>query len=140
MACCLRPRPAMPAWLDDLVVRFCDAWNRHSAAELALLWTDDGELNHPWGVRAVGRDAIRDLLAKELESTMSASTIRLTPSEPETHGEIATSELRGVIEGALAPNGRPYDLSHTLTAMFVRRNGEWRIHNMVAVGNPRSFS
>ena len=130
----------MPLWLDDLVVRFCDAWNRHSAAELALLWTDDGELHHPWGFRAVGRDAIHDLLAKELGSTMSASTIRLTPSEPENEGETATTELHGVIQGALAPNGRPYDLPHSLTAMFVRRNGEWRIRNMVAVGNPRSSS
>lgn len=123
--------------LDETVNRFCDAWNRHDAAELAALWREDGELNHPWGFHAVGREAIRALLEQEHAASMSdsrMSIVRITAREDDRH---AIADIDAVLTGVRAPNGRPYELQPTLCAMFVREGSEWRIRTMTPVANPR---
>ena len=116
--------------LDDTLARFCDAWNRHDADALAALWTDDGELNHPWGYRAFGRAAIRQLLADEHENSMSASQLRITSITPLAHEPNVVAEIDGVLDDVSAPNGRRYALPHRMSVMLVSENGEWRIKTM----------
>ncbi|MEO8381424.1 MAG: nuclear transport factor 2 family protein [Acidobacteriota bacterium] len=123
--------------IESLVARFCEAWNRHDVEELSLLWSEDGELVHPWGDRAVGRYAIRELLGREHASSMAGSTIRLT-AEPARIGDgHVVADLHGVLDGVLAPNGRSYSLPHTISAMFVDDSGHWRIRAMAPIANPR---
>jgi uncharacterized protein (TIGR02246 family) len=123
--------------LEQTIARFCDAWNRHDARELAALWVEDGELNHPWGRRGVGRDAIRELLLAEHADTMAAS--ELTVQRIATHAatDTATAEIDAVLKGVRAPNGRPYDLPAVMSALFVRSDQGWQIRTMTPLANPR---
>lgn len=119
--------------LDETLARFCDAWNRHDPDGLAALWTDDGELNHPWGFRAIGRPAIRRLLADEHAGTMAASSMRIVSTTPVSHERNVVGEVEGVLDDVAAPNGRHYSLPHKLTVMLVASGAEWRIKTMTAL-------
>ena len=123
--------------LDESIVRFRDAWNRHAADEMARMWTDDGELNHPWGVRAVGRDAIERVLREEHGGSMAASTLELGPVGPRDSGDTVTPELDGLLRNVRAPNGRTYDLPLRIAVMFLKQGDEWRIRTMAPVANPK---
>ena len=126
--------------LQETIERFCDAWNRHDAGELAAMWSDTGELNHPWGFHRVGREAIRELLLAEHAGSMAQS--RLSVREISTNGDARSmaAEIRAVLEGVRAPNGRAYDLPHVMSALFVRAgvDDEWRIRSMTPLPNPRT--
>jgi uncharacterized protein (TIGR02246 family) len=116
--------------LDSTLSRFCDAWNRHDADALASLWTDDGELNHPWGTRAVGRVAIRELLEEEHRGAMAGSLMRIERFTPVTTGPNVVAEIESVLEDVAAPNGRRYSIRPRISAMFVPDGAEWRIRTM----------
>lgn len=118
--------------------QFEEAWNRHDADALAAMWTEDGELDHPWGFRAVGREAIRRLLADEHAGAMRASVLRVTDVSAREETPNVVADVEGILEQVHAPNGRPYDLRHRLSVMFVPSDEEWRIRVMTAVANPRS--
>jgi uncharacterized protein (TIGR02246 family) len=125
------------AGVEAVVASFCDAWNRHDAAALASLWAADGELVHPWGERAVGRDAIREVLEREHASSMANSTIQLATNVTRAGDQTTFAEMRGVLDGVLAPNGRTYSLPHTISAMFVANADGWQIRAMAPIANPR---
>ena len=116
--------------LDETLGRFCDAWNRHDASELAALWTEDGELNHPWGRRATGREAIRALLEEEHARSMAASSLRVVRVNTFSTGTNVLADVEGVLEGVIAPNGRRYALPHVMSAMFVETGAGWRIRTL----------
>ena len=92
---------------------------------------------HPWGARAVGRDAIRELLEREHAASMAQSTIQLATNVTSTGERTTVAEMRGVLEGVLAPNGRSYSLPHTISAMFVADGDRWQIRAMAPVANAR---
>jgi uncharacterized protein (TIGR02246 family) len=123
--------------IDSVVARFCDAWNRHDVAALAALWAEDGELVHPWGIRAVGHDAIREVLRAEHAFTMAESSIELSIHTTRAGEHSAVAEMRGVLTGVLAPNGRTYSLPHSISAMFVPHGDDWRIRALAPVANRR---
>lgn len=122
--------------LAQTVARFCDAWNRHDAGELAAMWTEDGELNHPWGYHAVGRDAIRVLLEEEHAASMAVSQLSVVRVTSRETDRTVTAEIDGVLTSVLGPNGRAYDLRHRLYAMFVDAGLDWQIRTMSPVANP----
>jgi len=123
--------------VEGLVDRFCEAWNRHDAQSLAALWSDDGELNHPWGERGVGRDAIQRLLAAEHTGSMAESTLVVQRlSTRDASGNVA-AEIEADLSAVRAPNGRRYDMQATMNALFVRTHGGWRIRTMTPLANPR---
>ena len=119
--------------LDETLSRFRDAWNRHDPDELAAMWTDDGELNHPWGFRAIGRPAIRRLLADEHAGSMAASSLRIVSLTPVSHDRNVVGEAEGVLDGVAAPNGKQYSLPHKLTVMLVSSGAGWLIKTMTAL-------
>jgi ketosteroid isomerase-like protein len=119
--------------LDETLSRFRDAWNRHDVDELAALWTDDGELNHPWGFRAIGRPAIRRLLADEHAGSMAASSLRIVSTTPVSHDRNVVGEVEGVLDDVAAPNGKRYSLPHKLTVMLVSNGTGWLIKTMTAL-------
>lgn len=112
------------------LTQFCEAWNRHDAEALASLWTEDGELNHPWGSRAVGRDAIRELLAAEHQGSMANSRISVERLTPIATTPNVVAEIETLLDDVAAPNGRRYSIRPRLTAMFVSDGEEWRIKTM----------
>ena len=116
--------------LTATLTRFCEAGNRHDADALASLWVDDGELNHPWGSRAVGREAIRKLLAEEHSGSMADSRLSIEKLTPVATTPNIVAEIDTLLDGVAAPNGRRYSLRPRLTAMFVSDGAEWRIKTM----------
>lgn len=122
--------------VEQTVERFRDAWNRHDVDALASLWTEDGELNHPWGTRSVGRAAVHEALASEHAGTMADSSLSIRHIDARGDAQSVIADIDGILTGVRAPNGRPYDLEHRLTAMFVRSGEEWRIRTMSPVANP----
>ncbi|HYC92081.1 MAG TPA: nuclear transport factor 2 family protein [Thermoanaerobaculia bacterium] len=122
---------------EQTLSRFCDAWNRHDAGELASLWSEDGELHHPWGLRRVGRDAIRELLASEHAGTMAESELTVERIEAGPASDTVAVEIDAVLKGVLAPNGRLYDLPTVMSALFVRSGDGWQIRSLAPFANPR---
>ena len=126
--------------LDETIELFCDAWNRHAAEELAAMWSDDGELNHPWGYRRVGRDQIRELLVAEHAGSMASSNLTVRNIDTQSDRENISADIDAVLTGVRAPNGREYELPHVMSALFVRSGDEWKIRSMTPVANPRRRS
>jgi uncharacterized protein (TIGR02246 family) len=124
--------------MDETIARFAEAWNRHDVDALAAMWTDDGELNHPWGFHAVGRDAVRKLLAEEHAGTMRTSVLHIAGVTSRADARNVIAEIDGVLEQVQAPNGRSYELRHKLSVLFVPADEGWRIRTMTATSNPRS--
>ncbi|HUR81865.1 MAG TPA: nuclear transport factor 2 family protein [Thermoanaerobaculia bacterium] len=123
--------------VETTLARFCDAWNRHDAASLASLWSEEGELQHPWGPRRVGRDAIRELLHSEHSGTMSGSRLTIARVAVTPAPDTAAAEIDAVLHDVRAPNGRTYEMPALLSVLFVRDGQEWRIRAMTPVANPR---
>ena len=123
--------------VTEAVGQFRDAWNRHDADALAALWAEDGELNHPWGFRAVGRDAIRMLLEDEHRGPMAASELTIFKIETRASERSTLAEIDGVLAHVRAPNGREYDLDHKLSAMFEAAGDAWKLRTLTATPNPR---
>jgi len=118
-------------------MQFAAAWNQHDVDALAQLWTEDGELDHPWGFHAVGRDAVRKLLAEEHAAAMRESVLRIAGVTSRAEDQNVLAEIDGLLEGVRAPNGHPYELRHKMSVMFVPSAGAWRIRTMAATSNPR---
>lgn len=127
--------PGLTVTVDETIATFCDAWNRHAAAELAAMWTEDGELNHPWGFRRVGRDAILELLREEHAGSMAGATLDVQQVVSRGDESSVSTEIQGVLKGVRAPNGRTYELPHSISALFVRAGDQWRIRTMTPRGN-----
>jgi uncharacterized protein (TIGR02246 family) len=125
------------ASVRELIDRFCEAWNAHDPDALAAVWAEDGELNHPWGFHAVGRDAIRELLTREHRGAMAATTIRVDALSESANAANAFADVAGVLENVSAPNGRPYSMPYEFSAMFVRGGDGWLIRTMTPMANPR---
>jgi uncharacterized protein (TIGR02246 family) len=123
--------------LEQTLARFCDAWNRHNARDLAALWSEDGELHHPWGERRVGRDAIRDLLDAEHTGTMADSRLTIERIDATPATDTVSAEIDAVLEDVRAPNGRTYALPTVMSALFIRTGDDWQIRTMTPVANPR---
>ncbi len=122
--------------LEQTVERFCDAWNRHDVEALTAMWAEDGELNHPWGYHAVGRAAVLDLLSREHAGSMAGSRLSVVRVAARGDEQMVVADLDGVLAGVRAPHGRPYDLEHRMSAMFVRAGDTWQIRTLTAVANP----
>lgn len=136
MAAPLLPRPPMHG-LERTLARFCDAWNRHDANALAALWSEDGELHHPWGTRSVGRAAVHEALASEHTGIMADSRLEIERVDVRGDENTLLADIDGMLTAVRAPTGRTYDLEHLMTAMFVRTGEEWQIRTMSPVANPR---
>jgi uncharacterized protein (TIGR02246 family) len=57
---------------------FADAWNKHDATAMAMLWSVDGDLINPFGRRASGIMEIQRLFADEHSKGMKNSTYTIT--------------------------------------------------------------
>ena len=87
-------------------------------------WASDSDVTM-WGSdlheRAVGRDAIRAL---GTQIAASAHAVRFEWDETRVHDEGDTGWLNAT--GALYVDGERSD--YRMTAVFVRRDGRWRLH------------
>lgn len=106
---------------------FAAAWNAHDVARMVDCWSEQGTAVDIWGRYAVGRVGVTELLAGEHAGLMRESTYRIDDLHVQVLSErSAIVEMEAVIENALRPNGKPYDLPHRVDAVLVDDGGTWR--------------
>jgi uncharacterized protein (TIGR02246 family) len=120
--------------IRDRFVTFADAWNAHDVEAMAACWVENGNVTHPWGTFAAGRDGVARLLADEHTGPMRDSHYRFDQLQVRAlSGDAAVVECDGVIEQVRAPNGNLYALPHRLNAVLVRAEAgrdEWRFMSL----------
>lgn len=117
---------------------FAAAWNAHDVEAMAECFSERGNITHPWGTFAAGREEIVRLLAGEHEGAMRESHWRLeTLTARALSDRSAAVESEGVLEGVRAPNGTSYTLPHRISAVLVDENG-WRFLSMNPTITPAS--
>jgi uncharacterized protein (TIGR02246 family) len=105
---------------------FAAAWNAHDVAAMTGCFVERGNVTHPWGTFAAGREAIAQLLAGEHEGAMRESRWRFEQLTIRPLSERAVvAACDGVIDGVRAPNGNAYALPHQIDAVLVDDDG-WR--------------
>ena len=103
---------------------FAAAWNAHDVGGMAGCFVARGNVTHPWGAFAAGREEIARLLAGEHEGEMRDSRWRFDQLAVRQLSErAAVVECDGVIEGVRAPNGSAYELPHRINAVVVDEDG-----------------
>ncbi len=106
---------------------FAAAWNAHDPEAMARCFVEYGNVTHPWGTFAAGREAIVRLLARDhVDGPMRESRMRfdgITIRHLSDHAAVV--ECNGEIEDVLAPNGTRYELPHRINAVVVNEDG-WR--------------
>jgi uncharacterized protein (TIGR02246 family) len=109
------------------IEEFVRAWDAHDVAALAACWTDGGSVVDPWGRFAAGREAVTELLTREHGDLMRESSYRVDALRIRPLSETsAVIECDAVIENALAPNGKRYELAHRVDAVLVADGERWR--------------
>ncbi|HYK02357.1 MAG TPA: SgcJ/EcaC family oxidoreductase [Thermoanaerobaculia bacterium] len=99
---------------------FASAWNIHDVEAMANCFVSRGNVTHPWGAFAAGREEIARLLAGEHEGPMRESRWRFEQLTIRQLSETAAvCECDGVIDGVRAPNGSAYELPHRINAVVV---------------------
>jgi uncharacterized protein (TIGR02246 family) len=110
---------------------FANAWNAHDVPGMAGCFIESGNVTHPWGTFAAGREAIARLLAGEHEGPMRESRWRVSDLQVRTLSERSVVvECDGVIEGVRAPNGSAYELPHRIHAVLVDDADGWRFMSL----------
>jgi uncharacterized protein (TIGR02246 family) len=105
---------------------FATAWNAHDVDAMTACFVERGNVTHPWGTFAAGREAIARLLSGEHDGAMRESRWRFDALSTRTLSDrAAVVECDGVIEGVRAPNGNAYELPHRINAVLVDEDG-WR--------------
>jgi len=112
----------------DLIRSFAEAWNKHDAAAMADLWTEDGDLFYPFDVStaklADKRAGIRQLLEAEHKGTMKNSTYDAkyqTADLRSLGAEFAVVDFGATLRGVLGPSGEVPPIDHRVT-IVVRRS------------------
>jgi uncharacterized protein (TIGR02246 family) len=110
---------------------FADAWNAHDVAAMVDCWTPTGNITHPWGTFAAGREAMTQLLAGEhagpmRESRWKVANLQVRPLSDST----AVVQCDATLEGVRAPNDKAYDLPHRIDAVIARDGDAWRFVSM----------
>jgi uncharacterized protein (TIGR02246 family) len=129
-----QPTPLPPftgekAEVNAAHVKYVENWNRHDAAALAAMWTEDGDYTEPDGRTVFGREDVLRLLKLEHGSVFSDSHLDL-------HVERVRLVAKGVavvdgtyeLLGAKDPTGRPIGLrSGYFTTVMVKQDGQWKV-------------
>ena len=113
--------------LQQLLDAYVAAWNAHDVEALADCWIESGNIVHPWGRYAAGREAIVDLLREEHATEMSGSTqLLISVKAKPLSDDMTIFECDAAIEDVRAPNGRLYRLPHRLNGVAVQQPDRWR--------------
>jgi len=111
---------------DAVSTSFAQAWNNHSAAELADLFAEDGTFAHPFAVtaqsRVAGRSSLQTYLTTLFGEEMSKSTYTVnekTLTERQIGGQLYVIEFEATITNA----ARMSPLEHRATMVLEHSKG-----------------
>lgn len=106
--------------IEARFAEFARAWNAHDVGAMVDCFAEGGNVTHPFGTFAAGRDGITRLLTSEHDGPMRESRwvvhdLRIRPISDRA----AVVQCDALLEGVRAPNDRPYDLPHQIDAVLV---------------------
>jgi len=112
-----------------LYEQFEKSWNAHDVDSLAAMWTVDGDHLEPDGTLAKGRDAVKELLAKQHASVFKNSKLSLKIEDVWfITANVALVDGSYELSGAVLPDGTKLDpRKGHLTAVILNERGEWYI-------------
>jgi uncharacterized protein (TIGR02246 family) len=112
---------------------FARAWNSHDIAAMVACFAEGGNVTHPFGAFAAGRDGITHLLAGEHDGPMRESRWVFQDIHVRSISDrAAVVQCDALLEGVRAPNDRPYDLPHQIDAVVVadEDGADWHFASM----------
>jgi uncharacterized protein (TIGR02246 family) len=126
---------AARAEIEDIAARLAEAWNRHDARALALVFAEDADFTNVFGMVANGRAAIEALhapLFKTIfkDSHLSVTEVRVRLIRP----DVASVDVKWKMTGARDPHGKPWPKREgLLNWIATEHDAGWLIdvsHNM----------
>lgn len=125
----LPPFTGEKAEVNAVHQKYAENWNRHDAAALAAMWTEEGDYIEPDGRTALGREEVLKVLKFEHGSVFKDSRLDL-------HVERVRLVSKGVavvdgtyeLLGAYDPHGHPIGMrSGYFTTALVKQDGQWKV-------------
>ena len=125
---------------DDAAIRkvhtdFEAAWNRHDAAAMAAMWSEDGDLINPEGRTGKGRAEVQKIFVEEQSGGFKSTTFRHTiNSVRNVAPTVAVVEASYEIANATPPAaGGPTTLKGFYQSVMVKKGGKWWIASAMAM-------
>jgi uncharacterized protein (TIGR02246 family) len=124
--------------VKDQVAAFAAAWDKHDAAALASLRTEDGTLINPGGVVAKGRAEITKLLTREHATMFKGTTYKVADVTVQAvSDDVVVADVNATITGIKTPDGAAApDYNHHVVWVMVKKDGKW----LGAVARPYQFA
>lgn len=104
------------------------AWNRHDPKAMAMVWAEDATLINPAGERAVGREQITDLFAREQKEMFGKSRMTLRVDDLfMVRSDVAFADLTATVDGATDREGKPLPRQQFHVGLVsIRAGDDWQ--------------
>jgi uncharacterized protein (TIGR02246 family) len=118
-----------PAGVSAVIQEFEDAWNRHDMDAFALLFALDADFVNVFGMRWVGREAIKEHHAGSHATIFKSSTLRIEDTTLRfLKADVATARSVWTLSGLTSPPGQLAPMrTGLLTHVLIKTDGRWII-------------
>lgn len=115
--------------IENVMLMFQEAWNRHDAAGLARLFDESADFVNVVGLRAKGRAEIEAFHAPIFKTMFAESNLTMTGFYSRLlHTDVAALDAEWEMTGAKDPMGNPLPYRRGLASAVLTRNaGRWLI-------------
>jgi uncharacterized protein (TIGR02246 family) len=116
--------------VERIIGEFLAAWNAHDPIKMASLWADDGDLIHPTGRVARGRDEVCALFTDEQRGPMKDTTHEMTlESVRWVADDIVIVDAECAIKGMRDAGGKELPLfnPHVVLVLHRLEGDRWNI-------------
>jgi len=117
------------AAIRNLYEQFVSSWNKHDVANMAKMWTIDGDHVEPDGHVAKGRAEVEKLLTAQHQSVFKTSQLKLQiDSIWFITADVALVDGTYEVTGVQDPEGKEIPPRYgRLTSVFLKEGGAWSI-------------
>ncbi len=109
--------------------RFVEAWNKHDAAAMATLWTDEGDHTEPDGRTVHGRAEVNKLLQIEHASVFKGSQLHIAVEHVRlVSDDVAIADGTYELFGATDPAGNKLGVRAGYFTSVLKRDADgWKV-------------
>ena len=116
------------AAIQAVFAKFGAAWKAGDAKARAALFAEDATIINPFGMVAVGREAIEARFMEENKTIAHGTTHSAKAGMIRFSGDLAFVDAEITISGLMGPDGKPApDLNLRGVFQFIRKAGAWMI-------------
>jgi uncharacterized protein (TIGR02246 family) len=121
--------------IETIAAKLAEAWNRHDAQALAVVFAEDADFTNVFGMVAKGRAAIEALHAPLFKTIFKDSQITVTETRVRLiRPDVASVDVKWQMTGARDPHGNPWpNREGLLNWITTEHSSGWLIdvsHNM----------